>query len=105
MEHQRKKKMVRKCDNPCYRPGAIWKTKAKIEIFPRHRIPGRKKKRILLPHNEVIMLLGYILDGNSEEHIEFLWKEKVYQAYYIDSGLYFHIDPLSINTKKNNASR
>jgi hypothetical protein len=91
-------------DNPCYRPGALWKTRVKLKVFPRCQTADEAVSDagnpIQIPRGEFILILGYVMNTNYEEHIEFLWREKVYHAYQIDSGLQFYINPRSANTKK-----
>ena len=98
--------------NPCYLPGAIWKTRKRIKstlsqafdewrqkkdlgysMFPR-------KPSVVIPRGEVILLLSYRSVENFHEHIKFLWNEKIYIAFYVDSGSDFFINPNGNNTKR-----
>lgn len=83
-------------ENPCYRSGALWKTRTKIEAYQDF---AQKERPIMIPKGEIIMLLGYIIRPTNEESIHFLWNQKVFYAKDIDAGLQFLIDPHGINTQ------
>lgn len=82
--------------NPCYRTGALWKTRTKIAAY---RDLSRNEQPVVVPKGEVIMLLGYIIRPTNEESIHFLWNQKVLYAKDIDAGLQFLIDPNGVNTQ------
>lgn len=84
-------------DNPCYRPGALWKTRTRIKA---QRDYWDINKHVFVPRGEMIMLLGYIIRPTHEEHIQFLWNEQVLYALNLDVGLQFWIDPDGINSAK-----
>jgi len=84
-------------DNPCYKVGALWKTRTKIKT----QLFGCDDDEhfIIVPSNEIIMLLGYIIRETHDEHIHFLWNNKTLIARNVDVGLQFWIDPNGLNTQ------
>ena len=83
-------------DNPCYRRGALWKTRTKLKA----KVDG-KKKAVQIPRGEMIMLLYYEMNISFEESIAFLWNQQVYYVRDVDTGLEFDLNPSGVNTKKN----
>lgn len=80
-------------NNPCYEPGAMWKTRTSLKAFK----DNKNLNRISIPRGEFILLMEYQLNLNYEEHIMFLWQENVCFAFNIDTGLTFDLNPDKIN--------
>jgi len=85
-------------DNPCYRRGALWKTRTRIEAH----VDGLSSK-VKIPRGEFILLLYYEMNISYEENISFLWREQVYYAQKVDTGFEFELDPDGVNTGLMNA--
>lgn len=88
-------------ENPCYKPGALWKTRTKIKakVLAEITVPS---KNTTVPRGEPIMLLAYEMNQSYEEHIAFLWKEQIYFALNVDTGFSFELDPGGVNTSNVN---
>lgn len=85
-------------DNPCYRRGALWKTRTKFWA-----VVDGKNSRAIIPRGAMIMILYYEMNISFEENIAFLWNQQVYNAYKIDSGFQFDLNPGGVNTNITNA--
>lgn len=80
-------------NNPCYEPGAIWKSRTGFNAFR----DNTNLNKIKIPRGELILLMEYQMNLNYEEHIMFLWQENVCFAFSVDTGLTFDLNPGKIN--------
>ena len=60
-------------NNPCYRKGAIWKTRTAIKA--QEELLLGKEATIFIPKNEMVLLLYYEM-VEYDESVILLWKEK-----------------------------
>lgn len=59
----------------------------------------KKKKKVVIPRGEYVMLLAYMMNRNFEEHVALLWDEKVVFVVKVEPAHQFDIDPKGCNTK------
>jgi hypothetical protein len=85
-------------DNVRYRKGAIWRTRTKVKAWLDTDI-ANEQKWFVIPKDEHVVLLAYLMNRNFEEHVALLWNGKVVFAFKVDSAYQFDTDPGGFNTK------
>lgn len=98
-------KIIAMGDNACYRKGALWKTRTKLKatLDTASKIDAELTAKTTIPHGEMIMVLFYEMNIGYEENIAFLWRDRVYFAFKIDTGFTFDLNPDGVNTIIDNA--